>query len=387
MFLALALAAGILAAPQTPPDYTMPASGQVTVPAEGGLVFKMKINGQGPFPTVFDTGGVNLLSAAFARQFGLKVEEKPIPFGAIGGGIAVHTTHVASVTFGDLMVRDQTFYVVDGPSGAPTMMVGWELMQRFAIRVDFEHQQLTFFDGRSFHYAGHGAAIPLITHKGSNGIEIQGEVVAGADTIPGIFTVDTGNQTGLFLNSNFVDDHHLVAALGAHFRGYNGKGFGGPSPEAWFARLHSLRLGGVEIASPVVRLQTEPDGSHPNAGNIGQSILNRFTVTFDLAHSVMYLEKNASFATPEVFNRAGLILDPDETPDGVVANIMTVLPGSPAAASGLKPGDSITAIDGHPPTEDPNDPIFNQPPGTVLHLTVRRNNSLKALDVTLRDVL
>jgi len=365
----------------------MPAAGQVTVPAEGGLVFKMKIDGQGPFATVFDTGGVNLLSAAFAKQLGLKVEEKPIPFGAIGGAITVHTAKVATVSIGDLSLRDQTFYVIDGPSGAPTMMVGWELMQRFAIRVDFEHQQLTFFDGAGFHYTGAGSVIPLIAHKDSNGIEINANVVAGGDAIPGVFTVDTGNQTGLFLNSGFVAEHHLVGALGAHFRGYNGKGFGGPSPEAWFTRLDALRIGDVEIAKPVVRLQTEPDGSHPNAGNIGQSILNRFTVTFDCQRGVMYLEKNASFAAPEVFNRAGLLLDPDDKPDGVVANIMTVLPGSPGETSGLKPGDTITAINGHPPSEDPNDPVFNQAPGTVLHLAIRRDNTLRSYNVTLKDVL
>ena len=39
-----------------------------------------------------------------------------------------------------------------------------------------------------------------------------------------------------------LPEHNLVATLGAHYRGYNGKGFGGPSPEAWFTRLHTLRL-------------------------------------------------------------------------------------------------------------------------------------------------
>ena len=37
-------------------DYTMPPSGEITVPAEGGLVFQSKINGKGPFKTLFDTG-------------------------------------------------------------------------------------------------------------------------------------------------------------------------------------------------------------------------------------------------------------------------------------------------------------------------------------------
>jgi Aspartyl protease len=137
-------------------DYAMPASGQVTVPAEGGLIFPMKINGQGPFRTVFDTGAVNVVSVSFAKRLGLKVEEEPENFGAIGGAIKVHTAHVDTLTIGDLVVHDQCFYVLDIPSGSgdPEMLVGWELMRRFAIRVDFENNQLTFFDGPHYRYTG-----------------------------------------------------------------------------------------------------------------------------------------------------------------------------------------------------------------------------------------
>jgi predicted aspartyl protease len=128
----------------------MPASGQVTVPAEGGLIFKMKINGQGPFRTIFDTGAVNVVSTTFAKQLGLRVEETPVNVGAIGEAITAHTARVDTLTIGDLVVRDQTFYVLDIPSdaGDPEMLIGWELMRRFAVRVDFEHEQLTFLDAR-----------------------------------------------------------------------------------------------------------------------------------------------------------------------------------------------------------------------------------------------
>jgi hypothetical protein len=258
-------------------------------------------------------------------------------------------------------------------------LVGWELMRRFAVRIDFEHNQLTFFDAPHFHHTGTGAMVPLILRKDSNGAEIRAEV----DGIPGTFTLDTGNQTGLFFNSGFVEEHHLVTALGAHYRGYNGRGFGGPAPEAWFARLHTLRIGEAEIANPVVRLQTEPDGPNANAGNIGQSTLNRFTVTVDCMRGVMYLENNGNWAKPEVFNRAGLILD---TVDGA-ESVMTVLPGSPGEAAGLKPGDKITDINGRRLSDDPNDPIFTQPVGTILHITIRRDGVLHVYDVTLRDVL
>lgn len=159
-------------------DYTMPTSKQVTVPAEGGLIFKMKINGQGPFRTVFDTGGVNVVSTTFAKQLGLKVEETPVHFGAIGGAITVHTAHVDTLTIGDLMVRNQTFYVLDIPSdsGDPEMVVGWELMRRFAVRVDFDHEQLTFLDGPPFRYTGTGSTVPLTMNKDGNGAEIRAEI-------------------------------------------------------------------------------------------------------------------------------------------------------------------------------------------------------------------
>ena len=90
-------------------DYTMPASGQVTVSAEAGLIFKMEIKGPGPFRTIFDTGAVNVISNTFAKRLGLKVEEAPVHFGAIGGAITVHTSHVDTLTIGDLVVRNQTF--------------------------------------------------------------------------------------------------------------------------------------------------------------------------------------------------------------------------------------------------------------------------------------
>ena len=43
---------------------------QVSVPAEGGLIFEATINGKGPFKAVFDTGSVNILSANSGPQAG-----------------------------------------------------------------------------------------------------------------------------------------------------------------------------------------------------------------------------------------------------------------------------------------------------------------------------
>jgi hypothetical protein len=131
-----------------------PTGWHLTVPAESGIIFQMKINGEGPYRTIFDTGAVNVISANFAQQLGLKVDEKPIDFGAIGGSIKAKTVYVDTLTIGELNIKNQTFYVLEIPSdaGIPQMLVGWEFMQMFAIQIDVQRNQLTFYDGSQFHY-------------------------------------------------------------------------------------------------------------------------------------------------------------------------------------------------------------------------------------------
>jgi hypothetical protein len=361
-------------------DHSMPPTGEVTVPAEGGLTFKMKVNGQGPFATVFDTGAVNIISTAFAKQLDLKIEDKPIDMGAIGGSVKVRTAHLDTLSIGDLIIRNQLFFVLDIPSGTgvPQMLVGWEILQSFAVRIDFANSKLTFTDLSKFFYGDAGARVPLVLNKHGNGIYFDARV----DGIKGRFMLDSGNQTGLFLNPGFVNRHDLRNRLQAKLLGYNGKGLGGDSPEAWFVRLHTLEFGGIALHDPVVRLVTGKD-KEKLAGNVGQSTLKHFTVTIDCRHRVMYLEKLPDWNRRELFSRSGFLYDGQEDGD----QIKTVFPGGAADAAGLKAGDLITAINGAKPADDPDDPAFNQPVGTVVRLDVRRNGVQHAYELTLQDVL
>jgi len=387
MRLSLFLLASILlarpAAPAQIPTGAAPPTGwHVTVPAEGGLIFQMKVNGQGPYRTVFDTGAVNVMSASFAKQLGLTIDEKPIDFGAIGGGVKARTVHVEKLTVGGLNIGNQTFYVLDIPadSGTPQMLVGWEFMQMFAIKTDSKRNEITFFEGTHFSYSGMGEAVPLFLHTNGNGIDVDAKV----DGVKGRFLVDSGNQIGTFLSSVFVTQNDLVKKLNAHYRGYNGRGFGGDSPAAWYVRLHSVQMGKLKIKGPVVRLQTANDSFDDKlAGNIGEDILNRFVVTFDCKHAVMYLEKSRLWNKPAAFNRTGMLVDYNHGSD----EIKTVFPGGPAGAAGLRQGDRILTINGTKPSDDPNDSRFTQPVGTVLHLHVLRGETSQTYDVTLRNVL
>jgi predicted aspartyl protease len=363
-------------------DYQMPPSGEMTVAAEGGLSFQITINGKGPFKTLFDTGAVNFMSETFAHRLGLNVDTQGIEFGTSSPAtIQAHRVRVDTLQIGDLVVRDQTFYTAALPeeNGAPVLVVGYELLRRFAVRIDYERQTLTFYDGPRFHYSGSGSAVPLEIQSNGNGLFVEASIGKAS----GRFILDTGNEFGFSLNSGFTEKNDLVHALGAHFLGYNGRGFGGPSPEAYLVRVNTLRIGDVSAPSVIAHLTTDPSDKSELAGNIGQSILGKFTEVFDCMRGKVYFEKTKDSNRPEVFNGAGLIFDSF----GHGLQVMTVLPGGPGARAGLQIGDVITAIDGKAPSDEVNSPAFLQPPGTELQLTVQRGSETREVSLTLKEIL
>jgi len=282
---------------------------------------------------------------------------------------------------GDLVVHDQTFYTATLPEdgGTPVLIVGYEMLRRFAVRVDYEHQTLTFYDGPRFHYSGSGAAVPLEIQRNGNGLFVEASIGKAS----GRFLLDTGNEFGFSLTTAFTQKNDLVHALGAHFLAYNGRGFGGPSPEAYLVRVNTLRIGNVFAPSVIAHLTTDPSDKSELAGNIGQSILGKFTEVFDCMRGEIYFEKTKISDRPEVFNGAGLIFDSF----GHGLQVMTVLPGGPGAQAGLQTDDVITAIDGKQPSDEVNSPPFLQPPGTELHVTVQDGSETREVILTLKEIL
>jgi hypothetical protein len=297
----------------------------------------------------------------------------------------VHQALADTLQIGDLVLHNQIFYVsgqadeAQAEGGAPDFIVGYELLRRFAVKIDYEHQSLTFYDGPHFHYAGAGTAVPLEIQNNGNGLFVEASIGKAS----GRFIIDTGNEFGFSLTTTFTKTNDLVKTLGAHFIGYNGRGLAGPSPEAYLVRVNSMSVGSVMAPGVIAHLTTDPSDTSELAGNIGQSILGRFTEVFDCMHGQLYFEETEESTQPEIFDRAGLIFDSF----GHGLQVMTVLPGSPGAQAALRTGDLITAVDGKTPTDDIDQPAFRQPPGTVLHLNIQRGSESHVADVTLKDVL
>src|SRR5207237_9334033 len=84
-------------------------------------------------------------------------------------------------------------------------VIGYELLTRFAVRLDYRHSILTLRPGRDFRYEGKGVRIPF-TLAGNTAV-----VSGAAEGIEGRFVVDTGSTGALTLRRAFVEDHGLDA--------------------------------------------------------------------------------------------------------------------------------------------------------------------------------
>lgn len=131
-----------------------PLAKPVTVPFEllksGHMAIMVKINGQGPYRLLFDTGApVNLLNNKIAKETGiLKGVPKPLfaPFGAMG------EVKIKTLEVGDAKAEDVAAVVMDHPTveaiskalGPIEGIVGFPFFARFKMSLDYQAKTMTF---------------------------------------------------------------------------------------------------------------------------------------------------------------------------------------------------------------------------------------------------
>ena len=347
----------------------------------------VKINGQGPYTFIFDTGGLNLVTPPLAKTLGLKVEGSMDARGGGTGTMSAGMTKVARIDLGQATITDQAFMSLplDSMENTEGMkmpgMIGFETFRRFVTRIDYGNKTITLIDPRKFDPNDAGTAVPIAFD--GNDIEIEGSY----EGIPGKFVIDTGARQTLMLNSPFVAKNNLHNASVKGNEGVTGWGVGGPTT-AFVTHGGLLKIGNVDVKGPLVLLTTDKGGSNAEdtlAGNIGGGILKRFVVTFDYEHNVMYLKPVAgTVADLDTFDRAGMWFNKDA--EGF--KVVDVTAKTPAAEAGLAKDDIITAVDGKPATSialpDMRMRLRDEPPGTLVTFGVRGKGNVK---LTLRDLV
>ncbi len=333
-----------------PPDFAF-ADGKTatTLPFElinNHIYVKVKLNGQGPFRLLCDTGGMNVITPTLAARLGVK------PEGALEGrGVGetsedVGLVNLESLSVGDVTIRKPLFAVFALESfadveGVPQAgLIGYEVFKRFVVRVDYEQGRLTLTEPSAFAYEGSGTVVLFRFNE-----QIP-QVDGSIDGIPGRFNIDTGSRGSLSLLKPFAEKNDLKKKLAARYEAVTGWGVGGPA-RGLIVRARELRLGDVSILSPVAELSLQQKGSFTDpyvAGNVGAGALKRFNLVFDYPGQRIIFEPNANNALPDVWDRSGMWVNRA----GTALTVVDVTRGGPAEAAGLRAGDTIVAVDGAP---------------------------------------
>jgi hypothetical protein len=357
----------------------------------GQVIINVMINGKGPFPMMFDTGGVEVLTSETAIALGLEVKGAETIRGSGEGAVPIAFTHIKGMHLGDVELSDLDLPVLALPRFSTDRgtrppqagLLGYNLLARFAVRLDYESRILTLTPLRDFHYRGAGAHVPLFFTD--NTIPV---IPAAADGIAGRFEIDTGSSDAIVLQRRFVEQYGFEAR---HPGGLRMK-FGGVDGifEAIAARLSRFTIANAEIRRPVAELPSDGRSGLPLPdvdGSIGYQILRQFVITFDYSRGDIWLERSAAFGMKTVQWKTGFQAVKADDPG---FRVITVLPNTPAAAAGISIGDVITEVDGRAAAsvgQAEFSGLMRGPDGTVIRLGIVREGIPHVVTLTLKELL
>jgi predicted aspartyl protease len=346
------------------------------------------INGHAPLQFILDTGGHNLLTRETAAELGVKVEAAMPGSGAGNGARNVGQTKVDALGVGDATFKHQLFGVLDfmpqNVEGTDVDgMIGSEVFKHFVTTIDYGTRHITLMESNAFTPIDLGTPIKFV---------LDGELPTVEGTFEGIpakFHIDTGAPDELALTGSFVESNGLRAKHPKGVEAVDGWGVGGAA-RGYVTRASEITIGPLTFPNVVTSWSLQQKGTVSDAsyqGNLGSGFLKRFRVTFDYPSQTMYL-RNIDGRTPDdigTYDRAGMWVN--AVKDG--AEVMDVTANGPAQTAGIKVGDIITAVEGHPISTVPlyvmRRNLRDMKEGTVVTFTIKQGAGTHDVKVSLHD--
>lgn len=354
------------------------------------IYVNVSINGKPAQPFVFDTAGVFIVDTNFAPALGIKPEGQ-LPGSGFGEKVAaMRMGKVHSLALGGFKLNDQVALTMDisasmhrndDVEGAG--IVGYEIPKRAIVVLDYAKGEMTLVRPTAFKPPSGATVVPFTFN------EQVPMIAASIDGMPGEFEIDTGSASGLDIMGPFAKTNHLAERYHATHVIVTG-GAGGASTDL-LARANSLKIGDLVIDKPVVDLVGGKRGAGAatlTAGNIGGELLRRFTLTLDYGNRKLYLQPNAAYGMPDVYNRSGVQMA-RASDQGII--ITHIISGSVGDKAGLQAKDRIVAVDGiqaHDVHLTDLRHKFNAKAGTLINLSVSRDGSPKYdVVLVLKDII
>jgi hypothetical protein len=344
----LALALALLLTGAAPPSPALPSGDEsppaVAVSSIGGHLFaEVRLDGSAPLRFAVDTSGGEIVDQAVAEKLGLRLGRR-VNLGGVGGHsetgrrVTVGRVELGAARLDDVrfvaLPIERSFGVAEGVH--VDGIIGPALLARFTVTIDAAGGSMTLAP------RGSGPLGDLPLALDGSGHPATPCTVAG---LPARCQLDTGSRLAVSLLRPFLDAHPAIAARATTADGVEGYGIGGPARG---------KLGPVDIVlggrtvSVIGDYTSQRSGAFADgsvAANVGEPLLRRFVVTYDLARGRVRIVPSAAIDEPQVLDRSGLFLI---RPDPASTVVLDVRPGTPAANAGVRANDALVALDGTP---------------------------------------
>jgi hypothetical protein len=317
------------------------------------IYLPVEVNGHKGFSMIVDTGAAMTGLSEVSAQT-LQLEHKG--HARVGGNGSATlpisfaedvTLQIGEATLEEKKVAVVPYYDLEISEGRPVAgILGIELFRRYVVVVDYGTRTLALYEPKSFIYKGNGEVVSLEFGKGPMPIFHASIYVNGHDPIIATLSVDSGTYSGLRLYSPFVKKQHLLQPAPPILDSF-GFGLGGEFPEK-LGRVQALTIGTLNIQQPVTSFPEAQHGvtaSDINDGTIGGAVLRQFKVTFDYSRNQMMLDPIGNVSAPFPTDTSGLVIG-SQGPELKIVSIRHVLADTPAAAAGVRDGDTIISING-----------------------------------------
>jgi hypothetical protein len=276
--------------------------------ADSLIYIQASINGSQPLWMMLDTGSsITVFDESVSKMLGIRFlgegkVDGPGQGSAQKLAFAKHTTLMfAGEELGDQTVATLPLEWFSREVGRSTDgFLGSNVFRNYVVEIDYANQVLRFHDPAGYCYSGSGQRLPL-QFIWNDIPTVRAEVVAPDGTaINGVFLVDSGATTAIWLTKAFSEAHPEVLSEQDTVEVPKVVAIGGEL-SARVGRVPAIRLGGFVVSMPLTQLSQNTSGifAAPDiTGTIGAQMLRRFTVIFDYPHGEMILEPNEHFDDP-----------------------------------------------------------------------------------------
>lgn len=361
-----------------PPD----TEATVVIPADfidGWMMVDAIINGHGPFRLIVDTGAdFGALSPAAAAAAGLEVTQTAGVKDIAGITHEYGFAFSESTQIGPLAVKNLAFIISDNLDSMAAALdekglvgiLGIDALDHATIDIDYPNSILRL-STQPITANEPGLTAARVERGGSPDIRIELHGPNGQiDTA--WFGLDSGGNALLSLTPGLSETwaHTDVAQPGE-----TSTGLSGTRRNLKIAPVTGdLSIGDTRIAGVLADIDSETQ-------IIGHQLLRQFRVRYDRRSRLAALTPPGPSNTLTAMTYGGIGLGPPFRTDGTFL-VFSINPDSPAARAGLRPGDTIIAVDAVPVPDLPKTFSFttlDPPPEQTL--TVQRGDETFELTI------